>query len=63
MAEAQSGPAQQASTPGSSEPDCCDTLCEHACHMTAVTAGEPMAFAIEPCVMEPMIRRRPFMVR
>lgn len=30
------------------EQDCCNTLCEHACHMTAVAAAAPVAFAIAP---------------
>ena len=27
---------------------CCDTFCQHACHMTAVAAALPVAFAIAP---------------
>lgn len=25
--------------------DCCSTFCQHACHMTAITEAEPVAFA------------------
>lgn len=27
--------------------DCCSTFCQHACHVTAIAAAEPVAFAIE----------------
>lgn len=26
--------------------DCCGTLCQHACHLSAITAAEPVAFTI-----------------
>jgi len=26
--------------------NCCSTFCQHACHMTAIAAAEPVAFAI-----------------
>lgn len=35
-------------SPSSEDSGCCDTFCRHACHMTAVAGGEPMAFAIAP---------------
>ena len=28
--------------------NCCNTFCQHACHMTAVAAALPVAFAIAP---------------
>lgn len=30
------------------EGDCCGTLCQHACHVTAIAAPELVAFAISP---------------
>lgn len=37
-----------ATTPEDDDRGCCDTFCRHACHMTAVAAASPVAFAIAP---------------
>ncbi len=48
-APASNGPEVRA---GAATPDdggsCCDTLCQHACHMTAVAEASPVTFAIAP---------------
>lgn len=41
------GPEAGAAT-SDAEQDCCDTLCRHACHMTAVAEASPVDFAIAP---------------
>lgn len=50
MSEAQTGTSRYARVPGSTETDCCDTLCQHACHMTAVAAAATAAIAISPAL-------------
>lgn len=30
---------------------CCDTFCQHACQIPAITAAQPVAFAIEPVAL------------
>ncbi len=44
------GASAAASVPPREEksPNCCDTFCQHACHMTAVVTAVPLAFAIAP---------------
>ena len=29
-------------------PDCCNTLCEHACHSVAIASVRPVTFAVGP---------------
>jgi hypothetical protein len=36
------------SSPPGDEGDCCDTACQHACHMTAVAETGPIRFSIAP---------------
>lgn len=43
------GPEVRAdASPSDDGRDCCDTLCRHACHMTAVAEASPVTFAIAP---------------
>lgn len=35
-------------SPSDEDQSCCDTLCQHACHMTAVAEASPIPFAIAP---------------
>lgn len=35
-------------SPSEGGKNCCDTFCQHACHMTAVAEAVPIAFAIAP---------------
>jgi hypothetical protein len=48
-AESPQSPGVRAdASPSEDERSCCDTLCRHACHRTAVAAATPIAFAIAP---------------
>lgn len=39
----------------SQEQDCCDTLCQHACHMTAIAEARPVTFAIAAPIAEAVV--------
>lgn len=40
--------AGRAAVARASESSCCDTFCQHACHMSAIVEVEPLSFVIAP---------------
>ena len=44
----EAGHADPARISSNGATNCCETLCLHACHMTAVADAAPAAFAIAP---------------